>query len=181
MHPILGKSVIHARGVNWRNIRSCVSYAFSSAKLKKVKTSCMLKLNAKNYLKFLNISYHHHQQRTAEPQHHCQYHLDHRDHCINNVEENITSIFLCAAQKCVSKAFNLFHPGNLNAFKFANILCGKTQEVNPGSRRLVRYFTQSKYLLLPGTSKIKMTTKETTKYLPNNGLKIVPRLGTEDA
>ncbi|XP_077553943.1 cytochrome P450 3A41-like [Haemaphysalis longicornis] len=36
MHPILGKSVIHARGVNWRNIRSCVSYAFSSAKLKKM-------------------------------------------------------------------------------------------------------------------------------------------------
>ncbi|KAH9371943.1 hypothetical protein HPB48_010808 [Haemaphysalis longicornis] len=36
MHPTLGKSVIHARGAKWRNIRRCISYAFSSAKLKKM-------------------------------------------------------------------------------------------------------------------------------------------------
>lgn len=36
MHPILGKSLLLAPGATWRNIRSCVSYALSSAKLKKM-------------------------------------------------------------------------------------------------------------------------------------------------
>lgn len=36
MHPVLGKSMIHARGVQWKNIRSCVASAFSSAKLKQM-------------------------------------------------------------------------------------------------------------------------------------------------
>ncbi|XP_077557710.1 cytochrome P450 3A14-like isoform X3 [Haemaphysalis longicornis] len=36
MHPILGKSLLLARGTNARNIRSCLSYALSSAKLKKM-------------------------------------------------------------------------------------------------------------------------------------------------
>ncbi|KAM7296306.1 mucin-7-like [Ixodes scapularis] len=34
MHPILGRSVIHARGSGWKSIRSCVTPGFSTLKLK---------------------------------------------------------------------------------------------------------------------------------------------------
>ncbi|CAN8008108.1 unnamed protein product, partial [Ixodes pacificus] len=34
MHPILGRSLIHARGSEWKSIRSCVTPGFSTLKLK---------------------------------------------------------------------------------------------------------------------------------------------------
>ncbi|XP_037506815.1 cytochrome P450 6B1 [Rhipicephalus sanguineus] len=33
-HPVLGRSIMHARSVGWKSIRKAVSYGFSSAKLK---------------------------------------------------------------------------------------------------------------------------------------------------
>ncbi|KAM7296305.1 cytochrome P450 3A8-like [Ixodes scapularis] len=34
MHPILGRSVIHARGSKWKSVRSCLSPSFTTLKLK---------------------------------------------------------------------------------------------------------------------------------------------------